>query len=219
LLETLYHDILSAKQSQSTPLLVGIDGIDAAGKTHLGDQLFTCLQQAGYPVIRSTVDNFHNPREVRYQRGKLSPEGYYYDSFNYGMFKQCLLEPLSPNGNRQYRTAQFDHRGNAEDPSPLLTAGEDVILICDGIFLFRAELLPYWDVKIFVDIIFETCLQRALSRDLNLLGDRETIIRNYQQRYIPGQKLYFALEHPHEKADIIIDNNDYHHPRITFTKL
>ena len=219
MLETLSQHILSAKQSQSTPLLVGIDGIDAAGKTHLGDQLFTCLQQAGYPVIRSTVDHFHNPREVRYQRGKLSPEGYYYDSFNYGMFKQCLLEPLSPNGNRQYRTAQFDHRGNAEDPSPLLTAGEDVILICDGIFLFRAELLPYWDVKIFVDITFETCLQRALSRDLNLLGDRETIICNYQQRYIPGQKLYFDLEHPHEKADIIIDNNDYQHPRITFTKL
>ena len=219
MLETLSQHILTAKQSQSTPLLVGIDGIDASGKTHLGDQLFESLQQTGGRVIRSPVDNFHNPREVRYQRAKLSPEGYYYDSFNYGMFKQCLLEPLSPNGNRQYRTAQFDHRGNAEDPSPLLTAGEDVILICDGIFLFRAALLPYWDVKIFVDITFETCLQRALSRDLDVLGDHETIIRNYQHRYIPGQKLYFDLEHPKEKADILIDNNDHQHPQITFTKL
>ena len=219
MLETLSQHILTAKQSQSTPLLVGIDGIDASGKTHLGDQLFESLQQTGCRVIRSTVDNFHNPREIRYQRGKLSPEGYYYDSFNYEKLKQCLLEPLSPHGNRQYRTAQFDHRSNAEVPSPLLTAGEDVILICDGIFLFRAALLPYWDVKIFVDITFETCLQRALLRDLDVLGDHETIIRNYQHRYIPGQKLYFDLEHPKEKADILIDNDDYHHPQITFTKL
>ena len=59
------------------PILVGIDGIDASGKTHLGDQLYEQLRQAGFPVIRSTVDNFHHPRQVRYQRGKLSPEGYY----------------------------------------------------------------------------------------------------------------------------------------------
>jgi uridine kinase len=134
LLQHIADFILSAKQHHAAPLLVGIDGIDASGKTHLGNQLYQHLQQAGHPLIRSTVDNFHNPHEIRYQRGKLSPEGYYYDSFNYTVFKEYLLDPLSPNGNRQYRTAQFDHRSNAEVPSLLRTASEDAILICDGIF-------------------------------------------------------------------------------------
>ncbi len=212
LIETLTQHILSAKGE--TPLRVGIDGIDAAGKTVLAQEIADTLQAAGYPVIRSSVDNFHNPRELRYQRGKLSPEGYYHDSFNLALFKEYLLYPLSPQGSRRYRTAQFDHRTDQEVRAPLLTASEDDILICDGIFLFRTELLMDWDVKIFVDIRFETSLQRALSRDLDLLGSREQVIQNYQQRYIPGQQLYFSQAHPREKADILIDNNDYQHPVI-----
>jgi uridine kinase len=74
-------------------------------------------------------------------------------------------------------------------------------------------------VKIFVDISFKTSLQRALSRDLDLLGSRETVTRNYQQRYIPWAETLFFIGTSQNKADIIIDNNDFHNPRITFTKL
>ena len=62
------------------PTRVGIDGVDASGKTHLADELGVYLTKKGYDVIRVFVDGFHNPKEVRYQKGRSSPEGYYYNT-------------------------------------------------------------------------------------------------------------------------------------------
>lgn len=51
------------------------------------------------------MDGFHHPREIRYRRGSLSPEGYYRDAFDYDAVHAQLLEPLGPGGDRRYRTA------------------------------------------------------------------------------------------------------------------
>ena len=48
----------------------------------------------------------------------------------------------------------------------------------------------------------------------SLFGDEKEILKRYQERYIPGQKIYFELEKPKAKADIIIDNNDFANPLI-----
>ncbi len=55
----------------------------------------------GRPVIRASLDGFHNPSVVRYERGRLSPEGYYLDSFNYRALLDNLLLPLG------FRNARF----------------------------------------------------------------------------------------------------------------
>jgi hypothetical protein len=52
-------------------------------------------------VIRASVDGFHNPRAVRYEGGRYSPEGYFENSYNYAALKQCFLDPLSPGGRRR----------------------------------------------------------------------------------------------------------------------
>jgi hypothetical protein len=57
------------------PLRMAIDGIDAAGKTTLADELAELLAPLDRPVIRASVDSFHRPRDERYRRfGALSPE-------------------------------------------------------------------------------------------------------------------------------------------------
>ena len=55
---------------------VAIDGVDGAGKTTLANELAPRLELEGRPVIRASVDGFHNPRIVRYRLGKTSPEGF-----------------------------------------------------------------------------------------------------------------------------------------------
>jgi len=49
----------------------------------LADVLAAPLARLGRPVIRASIDGFHNPGAIRYARGKFSPEGYYFDSFDY----------------------------------------------------------------------------------------------------------------------------------------
>ncbi len=198
------------------PLRVAIDGVDAAGKTSLADELAPLLRNRGRPVMRASVDYFHNPRETRYQRGRGSPEGYFYDSFNYDAVKTLLLEPLGPTGNRQYRCGCFDHETDRPKDYPLEHAPDDAILLFDGVFLLRPELLAYWDFKIFVDIDFATMTERAVQRHAAEYGpDPEVRARNLT-RYVPGQQLYLDACQPKQHADLIFDNRNFNAPVIHF---
>lgn len=197
-----------ARLKRAHPLRIGIDGIDGAGKTTLAnalaDDLRTTMPES--PVIRASIDGFHQPRAIRHQRGSLSPEGYYLDSFDYPALRSQLLGPLGPHGSRHYRTSVFDFRTDTPISSEAAHADAQAILIFDGVFLQRPELADLWDSVIFVDIPFEVSLQRALTRDLALFGSEAVIRERYQQRYIPGQRLYFAQCQPRERADLVIEN-------------
>jgi uridine kinase len=210
LLDRLAHAI--AAISRPHPIRVAIDGVDAAGKTSLADDLAGPLQGQGYPVIRASLDSFHHPREVRHRRGAASPEGYYYDSFDYPALKSLLLEPLGPGGSLRYQTALFDGRSEVALSSPVRTAGLHSVLLFDGVFLFRPELEAGWDLRIWVEVTFEVALSRAIQRDAALFGGAAAVRERYQQRYIPGQRLYLAQCRPREQAHMIVDNNDPLHP-------
>jgi hypothetical protein len=75
------------------------------------------------------------------------------------------------------------------------------------------------NLKIFLEVAFETSLARALQRDRYLFGDREEILQRYHQRYIPGQQLYLEAVKPHLKADMVIDNNEFEKPEILFQRI
>ncbi|MBX3064180.1 MAG: uridine kinase [Anaerolineae bacterium] len=196
------------------PLRVAIDGIDAAGKSTLADELATALAALGKAIIRASVDDFQYPRARRYQRGKESPEGYYLDAFDLEAFKTQLLIPLGTGGDRHYRSAVFDYRGD----SPLLversTAADEAILLVDGVFLLRPELRDYWDFSIFVEVTFNTCLARASQRDRELFGSAEHVQRRYLTRYIPAQKLYLEQCQPQRAADLLVLNDDPADPAL-----
>ena len=197
------------------PLRVAIDGIDAAGKTSLANELVVPLASHGRDVIRASMDGFHNPRDLRYQRGKDSPEGYFYDSFNHEALTACLLKPLGPDGNLEYQTGAFDFQSDTQANSPSFHAQKDAILIFDGVFLLRPELIDYWDFSIFVAIDFDVSVERAAQRDQYLFGSAEAVRKRYWKRYVPGQRIYLETCQPKKHADIVIDNNDFMHPRMS----
>jgi len=194
---------------------VAIDGVDCSGKTTIADELADVVGKSGRTVIRSTIDGFHNPREVRYSRGEDSPEGYYLDSFDYDSVTKLLLFPLGPQGNRVYRTRKFDFRSDTDIHVPELVAEPGSVLLFDGVFLLRDELIGYWDYKIFVDVSFDTVIKRAVKRDADYMGGEGAVVDRYNKRYISGQKIYFESVKPMEKADIVISNNNAEKPELT----
>ncbi|MEK6874224.1 MAG: hypothetical protein AABX52_00555 [Nanoarchaeota archaeon] len=203
------------KKQKNAPIFVGIDGVDAAGKTTLADKLVKELEGSSRLIIRASIDSFHNPRHIRYSKGENSSEGYYFDSFNYKAMVKVLLDPLS-SGKLKYQTAIFDYKTDSKIILPVQTATNNAILVMDGIFLFRPELVNYWDIKIFIDVDFKITLKRVIKRsdEVLYLGTEQDIINKYNQRYIPGQQIYFEQANPKEKADIIIDNSDFQNPVI-----
>lgn len=195
-------------------LRVGIDGVDGAGKTTLADALADGLRTAGIPVIRASVDAFHNPRVVRYRLGRDSPEGFFRDSYDYRALRRCLLDPLSPGGSLRYRTAVFDHRSDRHVDAPEARARPGSVLIVDGIFLHRPELRAYWDLSVFLDVRFEVSIPRGAQRGE---GSPDPLAPE-NRRYIEGQRLYLRECDPSAHATLVIGYDDPAAPVIPAEK-
>jgi len=196
------------------PVRVGIDGVDAAGKTTFADELAPALSGLGRSVIRASIDGFHNSAAIRRRRGALSPDGYYYDSFNYPTLVEVLLQPLGPDGSLAFRRAVFDFRTDAAVNAPLERAGPNAILLLDGVFLLRPELRAHFDFSVFLRADFSTTLARAERRDADLFGIVEEVRRRYRERYNPGQRIYLTTSEPERWASVVIDNNDPLRPSV-----
>lgn len=210
LLERLASRILEVRTPH--PVRVAIDGVDGAGKTTLADDLAATLERAGRQVIRASIDGFHRPRADRHRRGRRSPEGYYHDSFDLALLRAALLDPLGPGGDRSYRSAAWDWRGDRPVDRPAARAASDAILVFDGVFLMRPELSACWDFRVFLHVDFRHSVARACARDATDEAGREALRVLYRDRYVPGQRLYLDACDPRARADVVIVNDDPDRP-------
>jgi uridine kinase len=208
LLDTIATKILELP----TPFVtrVAIDGFDGAGKTVFADELAKVLEISGRPIIRASVDAFHNPRALRYRLGKTSPEGFFRDSYNYPELKAVLLDPLSPKGSGIYRTAAFDHRTDSAVSVPEMQAIPNSILVFDGIFLHRPELRDYWNFSVFLKVDFNVSIPRGAQR-----GEGSPDLQAPEnRRYVEGQKLYVRECSPEYYATVVVNNETLEAPSI-----
>jgi uridine kinase len=189
------------------PTRVAIDGPPAAGKTTLADELAVVLRTQGREVIRATIDDFLFPRALRYPRGEYSAEGCYLDAHDYHGLNQVLLDPLGPGGDRRFRCAIYDHTTDTALSLPAMTAPDDAVLVFDGVFLMRPELIAQWDLRIFVSTALDKTVDRAVIRE-GPRSSRAEVERRWRERYLPAQQLYFAQVRPTDHVDIIVHNDE-----------
>ena len=190
------------------PTRVAIDGPPAAGKTTLADELAVVLRAQGREVIRATIEDFLTPRSQRYRRGEDSAEGCYHDSFNFDALHQVLLDPLGPGGDRRFQNAVYDRDTDTARPRTVTTAGPDAVLLFDGVFLMRPELIERWDLRIFLSVPFAKTLARARKRDQTRSRSATEVERRYRSRYMPSQQFYFDTARPTDHADIVVHNDE-----------
>jgi uridine kinase len=188
-------------------VVVAIDGIDGAGKTHFADDLAAALTATGRSVFRASIDDFYRSRAERHSRGADSPEGYYRDFFDYSTFRRVLLEPFRMGGSAAFVTAAFDHVRDLPVQSKWRTGPKDAILVLDGIFLNRPELAGLWNYSVWLETPREVAEQRMLDRD----GGSQNV-----ERHRGGQELYLTEASPRTAASSIIDNRDFEQPRRVF---
>ncbi|WP_229784563.1 uridine kinase [Deinococcus radiotolerans] len=191
---------------------VAVDGVDGAGKTTLADELARRVQALGRPVIRVSVDGFHQPRAARYARGRTSPEGFYRDSYDLAALEREVLAPLSPGGHKRYRAQVFDVTRDEPVTAPAQEATPGSVLIVDGLFLHRPELRGWWHDSVFLRVPFGVSVPRGAARGPGFGSPDPAADSNH--RYVEGNRLYFREATPEAQAGVVLDYADLLAPRV-----
>lgn len=189
-------------------LIVGIDGVDGAGKTRLADELAVRLASS-VTVVRVSIDGFHRQRADRYRRGRSSAEGFWLDSYDYTAFREAVIVPFTA-GEGTFLPAVHDVETDEILTGPRLETPRGSVLLVDGIFLHRRELRDVWDYSIFLDVPFEESVRRMSLRD----GSPAHPESEPNQRYVGGQRIYLAECDPAARANLHIDYADLARPVI-----
>jgi uridine kinase len=174
-------DALAAVHAASGLTRIGIDGADGAGKTRLGEELAQELTSRGRPAVRVSLDQFERGKAERYARGDLSPEGYYLDAFDLDRFHAHVLSIDGP---------------------------ANVVVVVDGVFLHRRELVDLWHATVWVDADLEVAARRGAERNRVWFDSLDETHERYRVRYLPAQRRYIEEQLPHERATFIVRNTD-----------
>jgi uridine kinase len=195
----------------SRPFVIGISGIDCSGKTAFAAALEQYLKSKDYQTQLINLDDFHNPREIRYA-GDDQADSYFNRSFDIRTMVQNLLMPLREKGKYSVNLKLLDLPADKHEITRKYSFNRQTIVLFEGVFLFRKELAPYIDYKIFLDIPFNDSKERAAARDIPLYGDE--VLKRYDIKYLPAQRKYLQEYPPQKVADMVIDNTNWEYPAI-----
>jgi uridine kinase len=209
-LETIRDEIILRK-TVYRPFVVGVNGIDTAGKTEFSRKLEENLVKHGFKVQLIHIDDFHNPKEIRYS-GENEVENYFYRSLNLELLLDEILEPIKKDNKLDKTIMLLSLDTDKYELFRSYNVDKDTIVILEGVFIFREEIRNYLDLKVFLQVPFELCKERAEKRDVPKFG--KDILKKYDFKYTPTQRKYLEMFPPNELADIIIDNSDWNKPYI-----
>ncbi len=193
------------------PLVIGVSGIDCAGKTAFAAALEKYLNLKDYPTQLISLDDFHNPGAIRYA-GEDQAENYFNRSFDIETIIQKLLAPLREKGEHSVTLELLDLQTDRYEVTKKFSFNRNKVVIFEGVFLFRKELAQYIDYKVFLDIPLSVCLERARARD------SEETQQRYDTKYLPTQRKYLREYPPEKVADIVIENTDWELPVVKYTR-
>ena len=79
------------------------------------------------------------------------------------------------------------------------------VLLLDGVFLHRDELVDCWDLSVFLEVPLNTSVERMAARDGSDDSPR-------MRRYVQAQRHYLQTDSPRACATIVIVNTELEGP-------
>ncbi len=195
--------IVDATPQVPRATLVAVDGVDGSGKSTFADLLVTEYFNRRRAALVVHMDDFLNPRAIRYRMGRTSPHGFFLDTYDLGAFTANILEPLRPGGSREIVPRAFDLRTDSPLNDDPVAVPPQAVVIVEGMFLHRDELFEHWDLSVFLDVPFTITASRMARRD----GTNPDPGHPSMSRYVDGQRIYFDKCRPAERAAFVIDNS------------
>ena len=179
--------------------IIGIDGLGGSGKTTFTKSLEIEMRKKGLKISVLHIDDFIHPKNVRYNNSISEWKCYYDLQWRYDYLIDEILLPIKMGHLINKQIELYDKDKDAYMHHHL-KMDLDNILIIEGVFLQRAEVRPFLDYVIYIDVPKEERLKRALARDI-YIGDKPAILTKYEKRYFPAEDKYVSEYNPAKKAD------------------
>lgn len=203
--DSLLAEIQARRARVEGALIVGVSGIEGAGKSTLARDLAQALNDAGVRTHVVCIDRFLNPAPLRHQ-GETLADAYYLNTFRFEDCAAQVLRPAKRDGALCGAMTVIDLETETLEPEPL-DVPDLAVLIVEGVFLFRPPLVDLFDLTIWIEIDFDAALARATQRpdDLARYPDQDAIAARYTSRYFPAQRRHIEQDRPKQRADIVFD--------------
>ena len=177
--------------------IVAVDGRHGAGQSAFADDLADVLRPQTDKVFRASIDSFFRPR---FDRDRIDdPQAYFDGAYDYSLFRRVLVDPYRVGGSTGFVLQGFDvERDQPVFQAKWQSAGDDAILIVDGVFLQRKELAGLWNHTVW---LATPLIEAAGGLDALRVG---------------ADELYLKKVSPSERATAIFNNQHPEHPRREF---
>ncbi len=189
-------------------ILIGFDGLDGSGKTHLVvKELAPALRDMGASVQIARGDWSIVPKAER----AADPEKYscYFNWFRYRERFSPLLAFLSSGISfKGELTGLYDSDTGVADAVFPVDVNENTIVLAEGLFMHNPMVRQYLDAVIYVNIDPKVSMTRQVARDVAEKGRTKDEVEDLVTRvFMPAHALYSKLFRPLLNSDMVFDNN------------
>jgi len=182
------------------PTVLGVAGCSGSGKTTLANEMARMLRGLRFHLDDYYLDLGHMPLEERVQQNFDDPS----------LIEIPLLAEhiatLARGDTIDRPVYDFATYTRVPGRTERVTSGP--FLIIEGIFaLYFEELLPLYQLRIYVDTPDALCFERRLKRDMDERGRSEETVRDHWERRVRPSSLKFVRPSA-ANADIVVDGSD-----------
>ena len=192
-------------------LLVGIDGLDGAGKTTFARDLVEAFVRRDVPAAALSTDDFHTERAVRHQPPD-DAQVWYEHGYDHEALRRVAIEPY-----RRGEPVALAFRSRADDAvlpdPPRFEPTDRAVLVVEGVFLHRPELVGLWHTSAWLEVPWETAVQRCVDRD-GFDPAPEAVLR---RQFFGAEEIYLRRVDPRKRAVATFDLREPVHPRRVFS--